>query len=809
MDRLLRDLRYAVRMLRRRPTLTVAAVVCLGLGLGAATVVFSFVDAVLLRALPYPEPERVMVIWNQFLQRDLDKMPASGEEFLDHRRDDRAFAAVAGVIPWSYNLTTRDGEPQNVVGGRASAALFGILGSEARLGRVYDEAEEASQARVAVLGHDLWQRRFAGGEGVVGTTLNLDGEPYTVVGVLPEDFRFALVEADLWVPFTPNPAVPRRVRGVRLVGRLADDVGPEQAQAEVDRLARLWQEQWPDAYPADSGWGIRLVPIQEELAGEVEPLLWTQFAAVLLVLAIACANVANLQLARATERGKEIALRTSLGAGRGTLARQLLTESVLLALAGGALGVVLAFFGLRVLVALDPGQVGRLAEVSLDGRVLLFALAASLATGVLFGLAPAWRAYRPDLVGSLKEGGKTSLGGGRQPLRTVLVVAEIALALTVLVAAGLMLRSFQRLSTADPGFRTDGLLTAQTTASPRTYPRPDMLVDLQGRLLERLEALPQVRRAAAASNLPLAPGLEGSPEVEGFEPGPGAVVPVVAYQMVSPGYFDTLGLEVVEGRGFADADGAEAPRVAVVDAELARRWWPDRTAIGRRVRIPLPVPPGEWLRVVGVVEDLRTEGLSQHAERRLYLPFAQQPSRQMALVARTAGAPLDAAGPLRRAAWSVDPELPLDPVQPMRAAVEEALARPKVSSLLFTLFGVVALLLASIGVYGVTAYSVAQRTREIGVRMALGSRRGAVMGLVLGRGMGLAAAGLALGLAVTLALAKALEATLGELAYGVSATDVATFVAVPLVLAAVALLACWLPARRATRVDPTEALRYE
>jgi len=554
---------------------------------------------------------------------------------------------------------------------------------------------------------------------------------------------------------------------------------------------------------------MRLVTIHREVAGDVAPLLWTLFAAVLLVLAIACANVANLQLARATERGKEIALRTSLGAGRGTLVRQLLTESVLLGLAGGVLGVVLAFFGIRALVALDPGQVGRLATVELDGRVLLFTLLVAVGTGVLFGLAPAWRAFRPDLVGSLKEGGRTSLGGGSHPLRTALVVAEIALALTVLVASGLMMRSFQKLSASDPGFRTDRLLTAELIISPRSYPRRDLLIGLQRRLLERLAAVPQVRRAAVTSNLPLTHGVQGSPEVAGFEPGPGEVVPVVAYQRVSPDYFEVMGLEVVDGRGFTAGDDERSPRVAVVDAELARRWWPDQTPIGRRVRVPIPVPPGEWMRVVGVVENLHIAGLSQEPERRLYMPFLQVPTPQTTVVVETAGPPLAAAEALRRTVWSLDPDLPLDHVQTMRQAVEGSLSRPKVSSLLFTVFGVVALLLASIGVYGVMAYSVAQRTREIGVRMALGSRRGRVLGLILGRGMGLAALGLALGLAVALGLAKSLEATLGELAFGVSATDVATFVAVPLLLAAVALLACWLPARKATRIDPTEALRYE
>lgn len=810
MDALLRDLKYAVRMLAKRPVLTGAAVLCLALGLGGTTVVFGFVDAVLLRPLPYPEQDRVMMIWNQFLLRDLPQAPHSGQEYEDHLRYDDAFDPIAGVLPWNFNLTSGEGDPERVVGGRASAALFDILGAEPRIGRVYSEEEVADQARVAVLGHGLWQRRFGGGEGVIGETLALDGVPYEVIGVLPEDFRFPLAEADLWVPFTPNPAVPRRARGVMLVGRLAPGVTPEQAQAELDRLADRFKEEFPDVYHDQLGYGMRLEPIRQEIAGDVRPLLLSLLGAVLLVLLIACANVANLQLARATERGKEISLRTALGARRGTLVRQLLTESVLLGLAGGAVGLVLAFFGTRALVAADLGDVPRLAEVGLDLRVLLFTLAVSVGTGLLFGLAPAWRAFRTDLVDALKAGGKTSsLGGGRHPLRTALVVVEVALALTVLVGAGLMLRSFQQVSQIDPGFATEGLLTAELAPSRRAYRTPDRLTDLYRQLRERLGAAPEVRDVAVTAGLPLQLGLSGSPEVEGWEPGPGGAAPVVGFEMVSPEYFGVMGLERVAGRLFTDSDNAQSPRVVIVDRELADTYWPDGGVQGQRLRLPGLTPPGEWLRVVGVVESLEIEGLSQLPERRLYIPFPQAPQPRMTLVMETAGEPMSAAGTVRRTVWSLDPEMPIVETRRMEDVVAESVARPKVNAALFTAFGLVALLLASVGVYGVMAYSVAQRTREIGVRMALGAEQGKVRALVVGRGMLLTAAGLVGGLVLAFLVARALAGVIGEVTYGVGATDWVTFLAVPAVLAAVAFLASYLPARRATKVNPLEALRYE
>ncbi|HMB53254.1 MAG TPA: ABC transporter permease [Thermoanaerobaculia bacterium] len=808
MERLLRDLRYALRVLGRRPMLTVAAVLCLALGIGSTTVVFSFVDAVLLRPLPYPEPDRVVMIWNHFLLRDLPEFFSSGEEFLDHRRDNRAFDEIAGVIPWDFNLTTDDGNPERIVGGRVSASLFEILGSDTLTGRVYDDEEESTQAAVVVLGHDLWQRRFGADPDVVGKTLALDGLPHEVIGVLRPDFRFPVISADLWVPFTPNPAVPRRARGVRLVGRIAAGQTPEQAQAELDRLARLWQQQYPDVYTEDSGFGIHLEPIREQIAGEVRPLLVALFAAVVLVLLIACANVANLLLAQAAARGKEISLRTALGAGRGLLTRQLLTESLLLGFAGGVVGVVFAFFGQRALVAMDVGEVPRLATVSLDLRVLGFAFLVSLVTGLLFGLAPAWSALKPNLVEALKEGGKAAVGDGRGPLRSALVVAEIALAVAVLVGAGMMLRSFQELSAVDPGFRTDGLLTAELAVSGRDYP-PPRLVELVRRLDERLEAAPELRRAAFASLLPLERGPAGTPVVEGWDPGSAEATPLVAYQSVSPDYFEVLGLSVVDGRLFDTTDSDQSVPVAIVDRDLAELYWPGRSAVGRRVHLPGLMPPDATLQVVGVVDNLEIDGLTEAAERRIYRPYLQAPTRDLRVVVETAGPPLGGADALRQTVWAIDPQMPIARLQAMEEEVSSSISRPRVNAVLFAVFAAVALLLASIGVYGVMAYSVAQRTREIGVRMALGARRGGVLALVMKRGMLLAVAGVVAGLGLALLLGRLYASQLAEVTFGVSTTDLVTFVAVPAVLVLVALVACWLPARRATRIDPTEALRYE
>ncbi|HEX2253774.1 MAG TPA: ABC transporter permease [Thermoanaerobaculia bacterium] len=811
MKSLLRDLRFALRLLAKRPALTLAAVLCLGLGIAAVTVIFSFVDAVLLRPLPVPEAERVMVVWNRFLGRDVEKFPSSGHEFEDHRNDNRAFEHLAGIIPWSYNLTTGDGEPQRIEAGRVSAALFDILGAEPAFGRTYTREEEAAQAPVAVLGHDLWQRRFGSDPAVVGRAVGLDGMPHTVVGVLDESFRFPLApEADLWVPFTPNPAVPRQMRGVLMVGRLAPGVSQRQAQAEMDNLARRFEAGYPDLYPPEAGFGIGLVPLREEMVGEVRPLLWALMAAVALVLLIACANVANLQLAQATARAKELAIRTSLGSGRAGVIRQLLVESLVLGLAGGVLGVLLAVAGLRLLVALDLGQVSNLAEVTLDGRVLLFALAVSLLSGLLFGLAPAAKAFRPDLVGQLKEGGRTSgLGGGRHPLRSALVVAEVALALTVLVGAGLMLRSLYHLAETDPGFRTEGVVTAELVLSRNAYPGPPQVLDFSRRLAERLAAAPGLAEVALASDLPLEPRFTGGPEVEGWQPGAGDTPPLAGYQMVSPGYFRVLGIPLSEGRDFTAADRDGAAPVAVVDQQLARTYWPEGSALGKRLRLPGLGPAPEWRQVVGVVGSLDIEGFVVAPEPRVYLPFSQSPTPMVAVVATTEGDAAAAAQAVREAVWAVDSEQPVDDVRSMDRALAETIARPRLNATLFTVFAGIALLLAAVGVYGVMAYSVAQRTREIGLRMALGADRATVLAMVVRRGMVLAGAGLAAGLVLALLTGRLAARWVEDLAYGVSATDVATYLAVPLLLAGLVLVASWLPARRATRVDPQVALRHE
>ncbi|MDY7093676.1 MAG: ABC transporter permease [Acidobacteriota bacterium] len=807
---LMQDLRFGLRVLSRRPALTAAAVACLALGIASVTAVFSFVDGVLLRPLPYPDSDRVVVVWNQFLGKDVPKAPSSGWEFEDHRDHGQSFEAIAGFIPWDYNLTG-SGEPVRVEGCRVSAALFPILGAQTQLGRTYTLEEEANQEKLVVISHGLWQRRFAGDPEIVGETLSLDEVPYEIVGVLRQDFLFPLAQADVWVPFTPNPAIPRRMRGVRMVARIPSEAGLEQAQSALDGLAERFRQEHPDLYPEEAGFGILAVPVREEILGDVRPLLLALQGAVALVLLIACANVANLLLAQSAARSREMALRTALGAGPGKLMRQLLVESLVLSLPAGALGLALAWVGAKILVAYGPGDVPRLQEVTVDLRVAGFALALTVITGVICGLVPALKACRPELVETLKEGGKTAdTGSGRNWLRSGLVVAEIALAVTVLIGTGLTLRSLQHMMATDPGFRVDNLLTVQLELSGSKYRRSPERLGFYTSLLEELEALPGVQAVGLSSALPPAHRLVGGiPTVENRVVDSGTQDSVVRYGSINPDYFDALDISVLQGRAFDSRDGFEDLKVVIIDSALAERYWPGQSPLGRRLSLPGIEPDGTWRTVVGVVSQVRDQGLGTDITEHLYVPYSQLPLGAMGVALRTAGDPMAGVEALRSAVWEVDPAQPLAEVQPMEQRLASTLAQPRFNTFLFSLFGIVALLLAAIGVYGVMAYTVSQRRQEIGMRMALGALAKDVVSLITYRALGLAAAGIAVGLVLSWLLAQALDSFLEGLTYGVGTGDLLTFLAVPLVLAGLALLAAYLPARRATRIDPLVALRHE
>lgn len=813
MEELHRDLRFAVRSLVRSPGFTVAAVLCLALGIGANSAVFSVVQAVLLRPLPYQDPERLVMVWGQMLADDRTELPASGAEFRDYRDTSRSLDATAAIVNRYVNLTG-EGEPERVVAGRVSASLFPLLGSEAELGRTFlPEEDRRGDEKVVLLSNDLWRRRYGADSGIVGEKILLSDEPFTVVGVMPAgfEFKFEAFEHELWIPIAIDweHLPPRDFRGLRVLARVAPGVGLTQAQAEMDTIARRFQADWPEIYGAESGWGVRLVPLHEQVVGDVRPALAVLTGLVALVLLIACVNVANLLLARAADRSKEVAIRSAVGAGRRDLVRQLLAESVLLAVAGGVLGLTLAHLGLRVLKALDPSDLPRLSEVGIDGGVLGFTLVVAVVTGLLFGLVPALRASRPDLQSTLKEGGKTSAGAGGGRLRSALVVAEVALALMVLVGAGLMVRSFLSLRSVDPGFAVDGVLTAQLYFSPTRYPEPHQKVDYGRRLLERLGSLPGVRAAGAVSGLPMGEvQMIIETDIEGDLRPDAAARPAFDWRPVMPGYFRAMGIPLREGRFFDARDHADSLAVAVVSDDLARRFWPGETAVGKRLKLLGGQPRGpEWRTVVGVVGHVRALSLEGgESEEQVYTPMAQGAVPFFSVVLRTEGGdPAALSSRVREAIWSVDSDQPVENLQTMEAIVHAASAGQRGYAMLLSIFAGVALVLAVVGVYGVMAYSVARRTREIGLRMSLGAGRQDVLGLVVSQGSVLAGLGLAAGAVLALGAARSLSGLL----YGVSTYDPATFAAVALMLGTLSLAASLIPAYRATQVDPIVSLRSE
>ncbi|HEX9737060.1 MAG TPA: ABC transporter permease [Thermoanaerobaculia bacterium] len=806
MDTLLRDLRFALKSLLRRPMITAAAVLCLGIGIGATTVVYSLVDAVLLRPLPYRDPEGISTLWLHFPSEGVPTSPLSTHEFLDLREQAaHAFGELGALTPWSFNLTDTV-PPQRLNAARVSAEVWGLLGARPAQGRTFTAAEEERGDSVAVISHALWQRAFGGDPDVLGRRITLSDVPHDVVGVMAPDFRPVLDGVEVWVPLTPQRAGRRDMRRIRVLARFADGVGPERAQADLDEIESRFAADYPDLY--SSGWGMRLVPLLESEVGEVRGRLTAFLGAVALVLLIACINVASLLMTQATAREKEVALRVAVGAGRGALVRQFLTESVTLAALGGLLGLGLAYLGIELVVRLQLGNIPRLEEVGIDLGVLGFTLAASLLVGIGFGLAPALTASVPRLHAALKEGGKTSAASRRHPLRSALVVVEVTFAVVVLIGAGLMMRSFLRLQEVDPGFRADGLVTMQLDLPFPAYgPIPDRL-DFYRRFSETLHALPGIESAGLISHLPFTIfGLAGSIEVEGRDTEDSG--PLLGWRMISPELFKTMGIPLLKGRLFDERDHVDAtPRAAILDEATANRLWPEGgDPIGRRVKMVGWVRD-EWRQVVGVVGSVKHHSLAEDAEQ-LYVPFQQAAVLQVGIVLRTSMDALTAAASVRDALRALDPSLPVVQPRLMEDLISDSLSGPRFNLVLFALFAAIALVLAAVGIYGVMSYSVSQRTSEIGLRCALGARRREVLTLILGQGLKLAVLGLGLGLVLAWALTFLLSRLLGGILYGVSATDVATFVGVPVVLLAVSLVACLLPARRAALIDPMRALREE
>jgi putative ABC transport system permease protein len=815
------DIRYGVRVLLRRPGFTAAAVFVTALGLGASTAIFSVVSAVLLRPLPFDEADRLVYLTARDAQHE--SVSLSWPDFADWRAQSRAFERVAAYNRDSYNLTG-DGAPERLQAAQVTADLFPVLRVEAARGRVFTEEEDkAGAGPVVLLSYGLWQRRFGGDAGLVGRQITLNGRGYTVVGVMPKEFAFP-IRTELWVPLGPlyQPSWQNRNNhlGLSGVARLKPGATLEQARADLDTVAANLEKQYPDT---NRGERASVTPLREIYVRDIRLALWTLAGAVLFVLAVACANVANLLLARGAARRGEMAVRSALGASRWRLARQMLVESLLLSLAGGAAGLLLAEWGVGLILSVRPDYIPRASEIGVDGGVLLFAAAVSLLTGVLFGLVPALQASKPDLQEALKEGAR-STAWARGTFRSALVITEVALTVVLLVGAGLLLRSFERLQRVDPGFTYQHLLKFNLTLSAQKYPDEQRQINFIREVLPKLGALPGVEGAAVSSGLPLGyNGWQTPFLIDGRPLPPSAQTPAMDVTAVSPGYFRTMGIPLLEGRDFAEEDdrrwlggkslqgldeGARAVagvNEIIVDEEFARRYWPNEDAVGQRVRFGASAD-SPALTVVGVVGRVKMAELRADSDRvQGYLPYFQFPTRSLGIVVRSSRDTEQTAAAVRREVMSVDREQPLYSVRTLAEMRAATLAPETLNLSLLSVFAGLALALAAVGIYGVVAYTVAQRTHEIGVRMALGARGRDVLRMVVGRGMTLALVGVGAGLAGALLLTRVMQSLL----FGVSATDPLTFAAVALLLAAVALLACVVPARRATKVDPMVALRYE
>jgi putative ABC transport system permease protein len=806
MQTIWQDLRYGARMLWKHPAFTLIAVTTLALGIGANTAIFSVVNAVLLQALPYRDASSLVMVWEHNRPRNRPMNVVNSGNFSDWRAQNGVFEDLAAFVDSRYVLTS-DGEPEEVAAQIATPNLFSVLGVNAIIGRTFSPDDgKPNQPRAIVLGYGFWQRRFGGDPGVIGRKITLNRQEATVVGVLQPEFKFFIKQgsltgnaAEIWSPFQlTNPQ--RGGRSLSVVARLKPGVSLEKAQADMNTIGARLESEYKDF---NTGWGVNVVPLRKQLSGELRTPLLVLLAAVAFVLLIACANVANLLLARATRRQREFAVRCALGAGRGRILRQLLTESLLVALLGGAAGLLLASFGMDALVSLSPPDLVNLQGVKLSVPVLLFTLGVSVLTGLVFGLAPALGVSRIDLNGALKEG-KGAIGGTSR-LRNVLVVAEIALALVLLVGAGLMIRSFARLQGVDPGFDARSVLTIRVAIPNGKYPEERQRVNFFKQAVEKLRALPGVESAGAISFLPFAAPPAGTKfDIEGKPQQPAGQFHVTRVAVTDAHYFEAMRIPLRKGRLFSEREATEMHHVVVINETLARRYFPGEDPIGHRLTIDMKnenVP----CEVIGVVGDVKHEALDAPAEPMSYWPHPELVYNNMTLVIRARGDAAILAAPAQEVIRSLDAEQPVADVRTMVGWLGRSLAKARFIALLLVIFAGVASALAGIGIYGVISYATAQRTHEIGLRMALGAQRSDVFRLIIGQGMKLALAGVLIGLAGSLGLTQSIKVMLFE----VGAMDPLTFIVTPLLLAIVALLACWIPARRATKVDPMVALRYE
>jgi putative ABC transport system permease protein len=802
MDNLLQDIRYAFRGFFKRPGFTVVALIALALGIGANTAIFSLVNAVVLRPLPFAQPDQLIWVYGN-IKGGGNRASVAPLDFLDYREQNNTFEQFAASIsvPIPVNLTGT-GEPERLTAAAVTGNYFQTLGVAPLMGRTFQlENEKPDMNQVAVLSYALWQKRFAGDPAIVGKTVTLDSKTIEVIGVMPQTFSFPAA-SELWIPinFDRDPEMKqRKAHFLRPIGRLKPGMTIAQAQADTDAVARRMEEQYP---ATNTGWNLRLVPLQEQLVGNIKPTLFILFGAVGFVLLIACANVANLLLVRAAAREKEIALRTALGAGRIRIARQMITESVLLSMMGGALGAFLAVWGVELLVKLGAGSIPPTAQVKIDFTVLAFTFGLSILTGVLFGLAPALRTVKLNLTESLKEGGRSAgQTAPRNRTRSILVVIESAVAVVLLIGAGLLIRSFIRLNNVRPGFDPSHVLTMRVDLPRQKYPKPENAGQFFTQLESRVASLPGVEKVGLITELPLSGQPNDMPfSIEGRPPASPDQLFGADFRRINPEYFSALRIPFLRGRNFTKQEAQTAAKVLVISDLLASQVFPNEDPLGKRL---VMVAGDQAYEIIGIVGDIRHRSMEIDPLPAMYVPKVQ--TGGMNLVIRTQGDPGSLSAAVRQEVRAIDPDQPIAAVRTMDEWVNTSVAASRYRTALLGLLALVALILASTGIYGVMSYSVAQRTHEIGVRMALGARRFDVIKLVVRQGMSLVIVGVVLGLGGAFALTR----VMATLLFGVTAKDPATFTSVGVVLAAVAFVACYIPARRATKVDPLEALRYE
>jgi putative ABC transport system permease protein len=815
MDTLLQDLRYSIRMLFRNAGYSIVAVMTLALGIGATSAVFSVVNAVLLRPLSYESPDRLVYIYENRLENEGN---LSVPDYIDYRDQSQAFEQMAAF--WSEDLNLSSGAVPDVVHGSfVTANFFSTLNVTPPLGRAFlPDEDKAGGSRVVVISDGFWKRRFGSNRSILGESILLNGTNFTVVGITPSDFQPLNIDEELWIPIdldgsdalrlpttlSHNNVRVRRLRFLTGVARLKPGVTVDQARAELDTLSRNLEQQYPDA---NTGWRAVAYPLQERIVGDVRPSLLIVLGAVGFLLLIACSNVANLMLARTVARGKEMAIRTALGASPLRVVRQLLTESMLLALVGGGLGLLLAYAGVDLLFTISRGIIPRLENVTIDGRVLAFTLVVALLTGLIFGLAPALYVSKPNLQAMLKEG-RTSLtgGAGRQFIRNLFVVSEVSLALVLLVGAGLMVRSLQNLQKIDPGFDISKLQTMKIALSKAAYADDYQQIFFFQQLLDRIGRLPNVESSCAVDYLPLTgEGVMASFFIEGRAPLPSGEKFYASHSRISPEYFHTMRIPLLQGRYFSERDNKDAPRVAIINETMARLHFPNEDPIGRHLTLPMGAGPPVSLQVVGVVGDIKQFGLNADLVAQIYEPYLQRPAPNMRVVVRGISDSEILPPTLIGEVLEVDRNQPVSKIISMEDVLYDSVGQPRFAMLLLGIFAAVAMILAAIGIFGVMAYSVTQRRHEIGIRLALGAQRSHIFRLVVGQGLALTLLGEVIGLAIALVLTRLMSSML----FGLTATDPITFVMTAIALTTVALVACYIPAHRATRVDPKVALSNE